>query len=152
MQERVHQFVRFCDELGVKILIYCTYRTVEEQARLYRKGRNISDINRKAHQLREEYGRPDLADLLIAVGPQHGSIVTNAGPGQSMHNYRLAADGVPLLDGKPVWNTRTRDEQEAWGIYGDMALRAGLEWAGNWTRFREFPHVQEPHIHWRDLI
>jgi len=67
-----------------------------------------------------------------------GGIVTNAKGGQSFHNYRCAVDVVPLLNGKPVWDA----ENDIWQKVGDFGIAAGLEWAGNWTKFREMPHFQ----------
>jgi peptidoglycan L-alanyl-D-glutamate endopeptidase CwlK len=67
-----------------------------------------------------------------------GRIVTNAKGGQSFHNYRCAVDVVPLLNGKPVWDA----ENDIWQKVGDLGIAAGLEWAGNWTKFREMPHFQ----------
>jgi peptidoglycan L-alanyl-D-glutamate endopeptidase CwlK len=67
-----------------------------------------------------------------------GRIVTNAKGGQSFHNYRCAVDVVPLLNGKPVWDA----ENDIWQKVGDFGIAAGLEWAGNWTKFREMPHFQ----------
>jgi len=67
-----------------------------------------------------------------------GRIVTNAKGGQSFHNYRCAVDVVPLLNGKPVWDA----ENDIWQKVGNFGIAAGLEWAGNWTKFREMPHFQ----------
>jgi len=67
-----------------------------------------------------------------------GRIVTNAKGGQSFHNYRCAVDVVPLLNGKPVWDA----ENDIWQKVGDFGIAAGLEWAGNWKRFKEYPHFQ----------
>jgi peptidoglycan L-alanyl-D-glutamate endopeptidase CwlK len=67
-----------------------------------------------------------------------GKIVTNAKGGQSFHNYRCAVDVVPLLNGKPVWDA----ENDIWQKIGDFGIAAGLEWAGNWKRFKEYPHFQ----------
>ena len=67
-----------------------------------------------------------------------GRIVTNAKGGQSFHNYRCAVDVVPLLNGKPVWDA----ENDIWQKVGDFGIAAGLEWAGNWTKFKEMPHFQ----------
>jgi len=67
-----------------------------------------------------------------------GRIVTNAKGGQSFHNYRCAVDVVPLINGKPVWDA----ENDIWQKVGDFGIAAGLEWAGNWTKFREMPHFQ----------
>jgi peptidoglycan L-alanyl-D-glutamate endopeptidase CwlK len=78
-------------------------------------------------------------NALYAQGrTKQGRIVTNAKGGQSFHNYRCAVDVVPLLNGKPVWDA----ENDIWQKVGDLGIAAGLEWAGNWTKFREMPHFQ----------
>lgn len=63
-----------CKAAGIDVLVYCTLRSMEEQAAEYAKGRT----------------RP---------GPKS----TNARPGQSAHNYGLALDFVPMLGGKSWW-------------------------------------------------
>lgn len=66
-----------------------------------------------------------------------GKIVTKAKGGESFHNYRCAFDVVPLVNGKPVW-----DDMQAWEKIGRLGVQIGLEWAGNWTSFKEYPHFQ----------
>ena len=78
-------------------------------------------------------------DALYAQGrTAPGRIVTNAKAGQSYHNYRCAVDVVPLRNGKPVWDTK----DPVWQTVGRLGKAAGLEWAGDWKRFKEFPHFQ----------
>ena len=67
-----------------------------------------------------------------------GRIVTNARAGQSFHNHRCAVDVVPIRNGKPVWDAK----DAVWQAVGRLGKEAGLEWAGDWKRFREFPHFQ----------
>lgn len=67
-----------------------------------------------------------------------GKIVTNAKAGESWHNHRCAIDVVPLRNGKPVWN----GSDPIWQDVGRLGKEAGLEWAGDWKRFKEFPHFQ----------
>ncbi len=67
-----------------------------------------------------------------------GRIVTNAKAGQSFHNYRCAVDVVPMRNGKPVWDSK----DPVWQVVGRLGKAAGLEWAGDWKRFKEFPHFQ----------
>jgi peptidoglycan L-alanyl-D-glutamate endopeptidase CwlK len=67
-----------------------------------------------------------------------GKVVTNARAGQSFHNFRCAVDVVPIRNGKPVWDTK----DEAWQTLGKLGKAAGLEWAGDWKRFKEYPHFQ----------
>lgn len=153
VRERAEDFLGLAADAGLDVLIYCTHRSLAEQARIYRQGRPAWRIREKAAELRDELGRPDLADILMGVGPQYErTIRTNAAPGQSLHNYRLAFDGVPLVNGKPVWGTTDPDDAALWQRYGELAARAGLEWAGNWRSFTEFPHCQLPGADWRELI
>lgn len=153
-RERVDGLLRAAQAAHFDVLIYCTLRPLAEQARLFRQGRSFSEIQAKANELERVWHRPDLAELLIGVGPQHGkTIVTWAGPGQSLHNYGCAIDGVPLVDGKPVWGTRRDEDAALWQRYGQLGKDQGLEWAGDWSPAkREFPHLQESGLDWRDLI
>lgn len=117
----VDAFLAACAKAKIDILVTCTWRSPQEQARLYAQGRT-----------------------------KPGKIVTRAQPGQSMHNAMrggkpasLAVDVVPMRAGKPVWGT-TGADLELWQKVGKLGEKAGLEWAGRWTRFREFPHFQHP--------
>jgi len=67
-----------------------------------------------------------------------GAIVTKAKPGQSWHNHRCALDVVALVNGKPVWSTT----DPIWLKLGEIGKSCGLEWAGDWKDFKEFPHFQ----------
>lgn len=110
-KQKVEAWVNACRERGVDVLVYCTHRTADEQKALYDQGRT-----------------------------KPGRIVTNAAAWQSWHNYRRAADAVPLLHGKPLW--RYDADRIEWQVFAEEAARAGLEWAGTWKTFREFVHVQ----------
>lgn len=77
-------------------------------------------------------------DALYAQGrTAPGNIVTRAKAGQSWHNWRCALDIVPLVNGKAIW-----DDQALWKQIGEIGKSCGLEWAGNWVTFKEFPHFQ----------
>ena len=67
-----------------------------------------------------------------------GKKVTNAKAGQSWHNYRCAVDVVPIVAGKPRWDVK----DEVWQQVGALGKAAGLEWAGDWKKFKEYPHFQ----------
>ena len=118
MQSMVTRFLANARAAGIDLLVTCTYRSNEEQAALYAIGRT-----------------------------KPGRIVTNAKPGRSTHNNTLngkpaalAVDVVPLRDGKPVWSA----SDPVWKRVGEIGEKVGLEWAGRWTTFREFPHFQHP--------
>lgn len=64
-------------------------------------------------------------------------IVTNAKPGFSWHNYSLACDFVPFIEGAWTW------ESDQWESLGEIAESLGLEWGGRWKRFPDYPHVQK---------
>ncbi len=112
VEAKAREFLRQCEEAGIEIIVTSTLRTLAEQERLYAQGRT-----------------------------QPGRILTKAKPGRSWHNYGLAFDVVPLRDGKPVWGTTGKD-LELWEQVGAIGESVGLEWAGRWKRFREFPHFQ----------
>lgn len=117
-------FMSLCEHAGIQVVITSTFRDFESQNALYAQGRT-----------------------------KPGRIVTNAKAGDSYHNHRVAFDVVPLRHGKPVWGTSgdgidnnpaddERDDLELWQRVGAIGESIGLEWAGRWKRFREFPHFQ----------
>jgi len=78
-------------------------------------------------------------DALYAQGrTTPGNKVTNAKAGQSWHNYKCAVDVVPIVAGKARWDVK----DEVWQQVGALGKAAGLEWAGDWKRFKEYPHFQ----------
>lgn len=108
-------FVDLCNRVGIDVLIYCTLRTLDEQARIYASGRTVP-----------------------------GAVLTNAKPGESLHNpdesgKAWAFDAVPLLpDGRAGWGAATLIDK-----MGQCGELAGLEWAGRWTGpLRERLHFQ----------
>ena len=99
---------QICSSKGVELLIYCTLRSNQEQNELYAHGRTVS-----------------------------GTIITNAKAGQSFHNWRVAFDFVPVVNGKAMWN-----DNALFIKCGEIAEGVGLEWAGRWKKFNEMPHCQ----------
>lgn len=128
---------------GLALLITCTYRSNDEQARLYQLGRTINS------GIDDTIARP------------FGRTVTNAKAGESAHNFTIdgkpaakAFDIVPLRNGRPVWGTKgdgldsgpsddATDDLELWQRLGKIGTDLGLNWYGLPTApFREFPHFQ----------
>ena len=108
VETKAQAFITRCGHAGIDALITSTYRDNESQHELWRQGRETP-----------------------------GRIVTNADAGQSFHNYRVAFDFVPLVNGKPTWN-----DEKLFEKCGEIAESLGLEWAGRWERFKELAHVQ----------
>jgi len=85
------------------------------------------------------YRDKDSQDALYAQGrTAPGKIVTNAKGGESYHNYKCAVDVVPLVNGKPDWD----GSHPIWAKIGELGKTAGLEWAGEWKKFKELAHFQ----------
>lgn len=96
------------DREGLDILVTDGLRTYAEQASLYAKGRT-----------------------------KPGSIVTNAKPGQSYHNFGLAFDMVVIKNGKAIWSVGSE-----WRRFAAIAKSKGFEWGGDWSSFKDYPHFQ----------
>ncbi len=113
--EKCRAHLAACEAEGIDLLITCTLRDWDEQARLFKQGRTAP-----------------------------GAIVTNARPGDSLHNYGRAYDVVPLRNGKPVWGTIATMDADLWNRVGCLGESVGLEWAGRWRgRLVEFAHFQD---------
>jgi peptidoglycan L-alanyl-D-glutamate endopeptidase CwlK len=108
VKAKAEKFIRFCKASGIDVILTSTYRDAESQAALYAQGRS-------------------------APGPR----VTNAKPGESFHNWRVAFDFVPIVNGKAQWNDTT-----LFARCGELAEQCGLEWAGRWRNFKELAHCQ----------
>ena len=102
------KFITACKKQGIDLLVTSTYRDNESQNALYAQGRTKA-----------------------------GRIVTNAKAGQSFHNYRLAFDVVPIVNGKPQWN-----DFRTFQKIGAIGKSIGLDWAGDWKTFKELAHFQ----------
>jgi len=118
-----------CAEKGIDLLIYCTLRSLADQAAQYAIGRTVVG----------EYP---------SVDRPMGRITTNAQPGQSAHNpqsdgFAVGYDCVPLRNGRPVWDTKSPDNAALWELVGSLGEVAGLSWSGRWVgSLREMAHFQ----------
>ncbi len=107
-------FLNNAKRSGLEVLIHCTLRTNEEQAREYAYGRTKA-----------------------------GAVRTNCAAGMSLHNpdkngKAWAFDAVPMLGGVCQWNNYALLEKM--GRFGETA---GLEWSGRWTgKLTETGHFQ----------
>lgn len=114
---RVRDWYEECIDSGIDLLIYCGFRSFEEQDKLYRQGRGGS-----------------------------GRIVTNAKGGQSFHNYRRAIDFVPVKNGEAQWDD-TKTYKKAQEIAKKHNLRAltwetpHLE-DGNFANWRDLANIR----------
>ena len=107
VRAKCYAFIAACKTAGIDVILTSTYRDIESQNALYAQGRTLP-----------------------------GNIVTKAKGGDSMHNYRLAFDFVPVVNGKAIW-----DNDKLWQQCGDIGRKVGLEWGGGWG-FQDKPHMQ----------
>lgn len=110
MQPIVREFVRRATAAGLPVAITSGRRTMAEQKALYDQGRTSG-----------------------------GSIVTNAKPGESAHNFGLAVDFAPLNSvGMAHW-----PDNYDWGKVAAIGKALGLSWGGDWTGgFVDKPHLE----------
>lgn len=108
VQELCNRFIAECKKEGIEVAITATFRDNEYQNQLYAQGRTAP-----------------------------GKIVTNAKGGQSMHNYHVAFDFVPLTNGKPDWASLS-----LFNKCGAIAKSLGLEWGGDFKSIVDRPHCQ----------
>jgi peptidoglycan L-alanyl-D-glutamate endopeptidase CwlK len=126
LQDKFALFDIDCKKQNIDYIVTCTHRTYAEQDALYAQGRTVS-----------------------------GAIVTCAKGGDSAHNvYKDAEHTIPnacafdiclMENGKPQWEVGA-----GWHALGAAGLIVGLDWAGVWTDFREYPHFQLPN--WRQYV
>jgi len=108
---------------GIRIRVDQGLRTMSQQQSIWQEGRNpdgsfIDPIHRKG-------------------------VVTYAKAGQSYHNYGLALDGVPMVNGEPVWD---RETEPGLTLYAKMVTAGetvGLTSGSRWPEPKtDFPHFQ----------
>lgn len=120
VKDKVEQLQAIMDKKlsKYKMIITQGFRSMDEQARLYAQGRTAP-----------------------------GNIVTNARPGTSYHNYGLAVDFALVTpdDKKAVWDVKSdfdKDGKADWMEVVAEAKKLGFEWGGDWTSFKDMPHLQ----------
>ena len=101
---------------GIKCVVTSGRRTMAEQSELYAKGRTAP-----------------------------GAVVTKAPPGQSPHNFGLAADLCPLdAHGECWWDC----PDDLWKVIALTARKNGLVAGYFFESIHDAPHVED--AHWKD--
>lgn len=117
VKERTHELIQKTKEKGIVIVITDSFRSAEDQDRLFAKGRSLG-----------------------------GNIVTHAKGGESYHNYGLAVDfAIKEPSGNIIWDMKydgNRNSVADWTEVVTIAKELGFEWGGDWARFKDYPHLQ----------
>ena len=115
---------------GINVQISMGKRSFTQQAQIYGQGR--SHYWYKGH----DYGHP-------------GNVVSNAKPGQSIHNYGYAVDYfLTTYDGSgSTWNVNSN-----WRRVATLGKKLGFSWGGDWSSFKDYPHLElTGGLDWRDF-
>lgn len=107
IRAKVADFILEAQKRGIYLRVFSGLRTFDQQARLYAQGRTAP-----------------------------GTIVTNAKPGESWHNYGLAFDVVEMEGGRALWSN------PRWKQIGALGKNFGFEWGGDWKSFDDKPHFE----------
>ena len=107
-KSKAREHIAAANRAGIFVCVVATERTNAEQNALYAQGRT-----------------------------KPGKKVTNARGGDSIHNYRLAWDLCPVVDGKLAW-----DRIDLFDKLGVIAVKLGVTWGGNFKLLVDKPHFQ----------
>lgn len=133
---KLDRLIDNCSSRGIKVVPYYGFRTLEEQAKLWRQSRKSSEINTELMKL-SSTGAYYLCKVLQSVGPCSGPHATNAILGHSWHNWGEAADFYWEVDGQPNWN-----DGEGYEVLAEEAMNLGLTAGRNFKSFKDPGHVQ----------
>ncbi|RDW17120.1 peptidase [Oceanobacillus arenosus] len=117
VDEKKNTLIQQALVLNIHLVITDEFRSFEQQNALYEKGRSIE-----------------------------GNIVTNARAGETYHNYGLAIDYALINDaGDYIWDTTydgNVNGKSDWFEVAELAKNLGFEWGGDWSGFKDYPHLQ----------
>jgi peptidoglycan LD-endopeptidase CwlK len=117
VMERSNQLIQQSANKGIVIVITDDFRSAEDQDRLYELGRSVE-----------------------------GNIVTNAKGGQSYHNFGLAVDfAIKTPSEDVIWDMHydgNKNGKPDWNEVVALAKTLGFEWGGDWSQFKDYPHLQ----------
>ena len=117
VKERSEQLIQQAAKKGIVVVITDSFRSAEDQNKLYEQGRTTD-----------------------------GDIVTNAKGGESYHNYGLAIDfALETPTGDVVWDReydRNGNGKADWSEVVQTAKSLGFEWGGDWKGFKDYPHLE----------
>ncbi len=130
VKSRVVEIIEKAYEENIYVQFSSGYRSFERQADIFGQGRPWYTWNGKN------------------CG-SNGNVVSNAMPGQSVHNYGLAVDYFLTTDDgqDSIWTVNHN-----WKRVAEIAKGLGFTWGGDWTSFKDYPHLElTGGLTWRDL-
>lgn len=121
---KAREWYDLCWAEGLRVYVVCGYRSKDQQAVEYGKGRKQAALNALGYS--HIKAQPNVTK------------VTNAKPGASMHQYRLALDYC-LLDekGKDIWTVNPD-----WKRAAAIAKKLGFFWGAEFQSIYDPPHLE----------
>ena len=126
-------FIEACAKAGITVLITQTHRDSTLQHAYFSQGReSLAVVNANRAK----------AGLSALTASENKATITKADAGQSPHEFDLAFDFVPVVNGKPDWNDLKLFDR--CGAIGKTLNVDGftLEWGGDFFKFKDKPHFQ----------
>lgn len=131
--------LNICQSQGYTMVPVSGYRSLEEQAKLWRQSRKTSEIKTKIKELRDN-SCSFLADIIESVGPCIGPWATNSIPGYSWHNWSQAVDFEWKQEGK----INGDGDAMAYKVLADEAIKLGLTSGYYFSSHKDAGHIQLP--------
>ncbi|MGE7664544.1 M15 family metallopeptidase [Ureibacillus composti] len=117
VQEKADELIQRSANSGITIVITDSFRSAEDQDRLYDIGRSVE-----------------------------GNIVTHAKGGESYHNFGLAVDfAIKTPTGDVIWDMNYDGNANGVADWTEVVIIAkslGFKWGGDWPKFKDYPHLQ----------
>ncbi|MUK89780.1 M15 family peptidase [Ornithinibacillus sp. L9] len=117
VKKKTEHLINEAEAQDISIVITESFRTFERQEELYAQGRS-----------------------------EEGSIVTYAKGGESYHNYGLAIDFAIVKENEDLtWDINydgNGNDKSDWHEVAEIAKDLGFEWGGDWSNFKDYPHLQ----------
>lgn len=127
---KVERVIALAAAQGIGLVPYFGARSIEDQARLWRRSRSDNEALEAVAMLNSA-GASRLAAALVSVGPQQpGPWATNALPGASWHQFGQACDLYVERAGKACWNTADL----GYAVLRDAAQAVGLTSGAGWKK------------------
>jgi len=125
-------WIEACRKEGINLVVTQTLRSMDLQDAYYSQGReSLEVVNSKRAKVK-----------LAKITAKDNKIVTNAKAGTSPHNYGLAWDFVPIINGKADYTNLALFKK-----MGEIAKKISfegytLQWGGDFKKIVDMPHIQ----------
>ena len=130
VQDKANTMAQMLTQAGIDVEVTQGLRTMAEQRAYYAQGREpVNQVN----ALRFAVG---LAPIMEA----ENTVVTQAAPGESYHEYGLCLDVAPFdLQGRPDWNVAHPSWAKIIAVGESVGFTSGSCWPG---KKQDDPHFQ----------